>query len=180
MPCSNFFTPYDGQQWLTFPHPHRKQSGQSCTNRISASNPVIVLCGLLQPNPRGNALWEIRKDLIHNGHGFSQEYILTPSPAPSFVSITFSPPTAFVSWSPLSLCSKSLENEPPSLMMQFLPLFHFNSFYLIWIGMPFLPLFLSVILCKPYLSSNCLPMLSFFHYRHLTYFAVVLWCSNPS
>ena len=60
------------------------------------------------------------------------------------------------------------------------PLFHFNSFYLIWIRMPFLPLFLSVILCKPYLSSNCLPMLSFFHYRHLTYFAVVLWCSNPS
>ena len=90
------------------------------------------------------------------------------------------PPTAFISWSPLSLCSKSPENEPPSLMMQFLPLFHFNSFYLIWIGMPFPPLFLSVILCKPYLSSNCLPMLSFFHYRHLTYFAVVLWCSNPS
>ena len=67
-------TPGDGQQWLTLPPPHRKQSGQSCTNRIPASNPIIVPCGFLQPNPRGNALWEIRKDPIHNGQGFSQEY----------------------------------------------------------------------------------------------------------
>ena len=76
MPCSNILTPYDGQQWLTFRHPHRKQSGQSCTNHISASNPIIVPCGFLQPSPRGNALWEIRKDLIHNGQGFSQEYMV--------------------------------------------------------------------------------------------------------